>query len=214
MVIRITFLGQSGFRIEGSRIIYIDPFRLKEPQPLQSDLVLITHPHYDHLSPVDIKKILRRENRTKIVFPSEVTEKFAAEIHHLEPGEQIELDGVKIKGVPAYNNTTQFHQKESKWLGYVFTLDDDTFYHAGDTDLVPELENIRADVVFLPVGGTYTFGAQQAAKLASSINPRVAIPMHYGAVVGSVNDALQFERYAQCNVKVLQEGKAWNLELG
>ena len=213
---RITFLGHAGFRIEGSRIIYIDPFRLKEQQPLQADLVLITHPHYDHLSPVDIKKVLRQNAKTQLVLPRSVDEdkNLPAQIYHLQPGEELELDGVKIRGIPAYNITTKFHQKESNWLGYLFTLDDVIFYHTGDTELVPEMEKVKADVVFVPVGGTYTFDAQSAAEFVSMINPRIAIPMHYGTIVGSLNDALQFKRYATCYVEILQEGKTWTLKFG
>ncbi len=212
MKLRITFLGHAGFRIEGSRIIYIDPFRLKEPQPPQADIVLITHPHFDHLSPPDIKKIVRQRQESQIVLPESVDEELPAQIHRIKPGAELELNGVKIKAVPAYNKTTQFHLKEAHWVGYLFTLDDVTFYHAGDTDFVPELEKVRADVAFVPVGGTYTMGAQDAAKFVSAINPRIAIPMHYGTLVSSLNDALQFKRYALCRVEILQEGKAWTLE--
>jgi len=205
----LVWLGHAGFRIEGSSIVYIDPYRIKEQNPPKADYILVTHSHYDHLSDADIRKIVK--DTTTLISTPDCIAQFKGKKAAIKPGEELEFGTLKVKAVPAYNLTKSFHQKSSGWVGFLVTLDDITFYHSGDSDAIPEMADIKADVVLLPVGGTYTMDAQEAAEVASKINPRVAIPMHYGAIIGSANDAIQFKRYATCPVKILTEGERWEV---
>ena len=108
-----------------------------------------------------------------------------------------------IETVPAYNPAKQFHPKINEWLGYIVEINGTRIYHAGDTDLIPEMNNIKADMAFLPVGGTYTMGAEEAAKAANTIKPKIAVPMHYGSIVGSKSDAERFKGLCECDVRIL-----------
>lgn len=125
------------------------------------------------------------------------------EFRPIEPGQEMEVLGVRIKAVPAYNTDKKFHGKAEYWNGYVLTIDGKKIYHAGDTDLIPEmneLENI--DVALLPIGGTYTMTADEAARAAILIRPKLTVPMHYNSIVGSQKDALRFlDRCKAKNVK-------------
>ena len=122
----------------------------------------------------------------------------------MKPGESTTANGVKIEAVPAYNINKQFHPKSNNWVGYIFTLDGQRIYQAGDTDAIPEMKNVKADVVLMPVGGTYTMTAQEAAEATNAINPKLAIPMHWGKIVGSANDAETFKKLVKCEVQILK----------
>ena len=196
----IHWLNHASFRFDGSKVIYTDPWELKKTEP-KADIVLITHEHYDHCSPSDVAKILK--STTTVIAPADCTAKIK-NVKSLKPGESEVIDGIKIEAIPAYNTNKQFHPKSNNWVGYVFTLDGTTYYQAGDTDLIPEMKKIKADVVLLPVGGTYTMTAKDAAEAVSRINPKVAIPMHWGKIVGSANDADTFKKLAKCEVQILK----------
>lgn len=205
----IEWLGHAGFRIAGSRTVCIDPFQMQEGE--KADLVLITHPHYDHCSPADLKKIAGPE--TVIIAPIGCQSKIAAgrfhyaEFRNIQPGGKVSIYGAVISAVPAYNIGKKFHNRHDDWVGYVIELDGKRFYHAGDTDFINEMAGIKADVAFLPVGGTYTMDAREAAHAAAIIRPKIAVPMHYGSIVGSADDAEKFEKsVAHSRVEIMQKG--------
>jgi len=187
----ISFIRHATFKISGSKIIYTDPFKIKEKD--KADIILITHSHFDHCSTEDIEKLLGDD--TTAVCSKDCTEKLKKIVPHVigvEPYDEANVQGVHIKAVPAYNINKKFHPKVNKWNGYVFTMDGVTYYLAGDTDLIPEMKDIKVDIAFLPVGGTYTMNVEEAAEAVKMINPKIAIPMHYGSIVGNVGDAERF----------------------
>ncbi len=187
----IHWLGHDAFRIDGPPVVYIDPYQLGDALPT-GDLVLITHDHFDHLSLPDLAKV--SGPGTVIVAPSEVAAKVSAPVRTIAPGETLTVKGVAVRAVPAYNTNKTFHPKADGKVGYVITLGGVTYYHAGDTDVIPEMNGLAPDVALLPVSGTYVMTAVVAAAAARAIRPRVAVPMHYGAIVGSDADARRFAR--------------------
>jgi L-ascorbate metabolism protein UlaG (beta-lactamase superfamily) len=185
----ITWLGHDGFLIKGDgRAIVIDPFQVRQCEP--ADIILITHEHYDHCSPEDIRKIQKAS--TVIVTEADSAKKLSGDVRVVQPGEKVTVSGIPIEAVPAYNTNKSFHPKENGWLGFVLTVDGVRIYHGGDTDLIPEMDSVEADIALLPVSGTYVMTAEEAVKAAKAIKPKLAIPMHYGAIVGSVDDARRF----------------------
>ncbi len=201
--IRIEWLGHSSFRLVGKHVIYIDPFQLKGEHQT-ADLVLITHSHHDHLSLGDIQKIMGPQ--TWIVGPVDTPSKLGklgsdVKFHMLKPGEALTHNTIKIMGFPAYNLNKPFHPRANGWLGYLVEIEGVKIFHAGDTDAIPELKALKdIDILLLPVGGTYTMTAEEAAALANTIMPKIAIPMHYGGLVGTVADGDKFKRLARCAV--------------
>ncbi|NOZ63828.1 MAG: MBL fold metallo-hydrolase [Caldiserica bacterium] len=196
----VKWLGHASVRIEGDSIIYIDPWKLKGKE-IKADIVLITHDHYDHCSLEDIDKV--RKTDTKIVAPYSCQDKLKGEIHFVKPGDKLTFRGIEIEVVPAYNIEKRFHPREYEGVGYIVTTKGIRIYHAGDTDYIPEMENIKADIVLLPVGGVYTMDAEEAGKVVSTINPRLAIPIHYGSIVGNLSDAEKFKELCGEVVKIL-----------
>jgi len=189
--LEIFWLGHASFKIKGQGLlIYIDPYQVKQGE--RANLILITHDHYDHCDASSVKKIAGHE--TTILATSMSAEKLSGNIKTLSAGDEIEVKGAKIKAVPAYNITKPFHPRGAG-IGFVIALNGKTIYHAGDTDKIPEMENLeKIDLALLPVGGTYTMDAAEAAEAVKMIKPEIAIPMHYGAgVVGSPEDAERFK---------------------
>lgn len=199
--IEIKWLGQSGFLIEAEdKRIYIDPYNVSGGK--EADIILITHPHYDHCSLEDINKIVK--DGSVIVCPADCQSKITrldknVKLEIIEAGKTIEIDNVVVGAVPAYNKEKGFHSKNEGWLGYVVKIGNTKIYHAGDTDLIPEMEKLsgKVNIALLPVGGTYTMTAEEAAEAASVIGAEVAIPMHYGSVVGSAKDAENFKKLCE-----------------
>ncbi len=177
------------FNWEG-KVVYTDPFVIPA-SPEKASLVLVTHSHYDHCDPDKIRAVSGPE--TKVVCPPDCLEKLpGSECIPISPGKEIMVAGIKVKAVPAYNTNkfkapgVPFHPKENNWVGYLFTLGQTTFYHAGDTDKIPEMKELagKVDVAMLPVGGTYTMNLQEAVEAVSIIRPKVFIPMHYNTLPG------------------------------
>jgi L-ascorbate metabolism protein UlaG (beta-lactamase superfamily) len=205
--IRLSWLGHDGFLIQGKKTLYIDPYEIDTRDKPEADYMLITHSHYDHLSIPDIEPLLT-PNTTVFCPPdcsSKLTKLKMKQLKVMEPGSVYEDGNVRIEAVPAYNKDKPFHPRENDWLGYVFTLDKITVYHSGDTDLIPEMEKIKCDIALLPVSGKYVMTADEAAKAAALIKPDVCIPMHWGALVGSKEDAEHFKKLVKCESIILEK---------
>jgi L-ascorbate metabolism protein UlaG (beta-lactamase superfamily) len=192
-----TWFRQSAMRFAGEGLtVYIDPWGTSAKR--EADVIFITHAHADHFQPQEIERLSK--DGTNIVAPSDVAKELSGEVTPVAPGDSIEVSGIKVQAVPAYNvhpDRLDYHPKANRWVGYILELQGTTYYHAGDTDHAPELDDVSADVAFLPIGGTYTMEPREAAGLAKSISPQIAVPMHYGFVVGSPKDAETFRREAQ-----------------
>ena len=193
----IEVLCHSSIKITKEKVIYIDPFNI-DKEYHDADIIFITHDHYDHYSEEDILKV--KKDSTVIVIPEELLTKvlkfgFRQEnIISIEPDEQDMIEGISFTTVPAYNVNKQFHPKENGWLGYIITINGTKYYIAGDTDITPENRQVKCDVAFVPVGGTYTMTFDEAAKLVNDIKPKYAVPIHYGSIVGTNQDAIDFIR--------------------
>jgi L-ascorbate metabolism protein UlaG (beta-lactamase superfamily) len=208
----IDWLGHSGFRIRvGRAYVYIDPYRVPEDSP-PADLILITHGHYDHFSPQDVE--LLSTDSTWLVGPAAVAERVSGQVHSIAPGELLDdevVRGVHVAAVAAYNTSKRdaegraFHPREAGWVGYELNLRGERLYHAGDTDVIPEMDAVTGvDVALLPVSGMYVMTAQEAAEAARRIQPRVAVPMNWGSHIGTVEDARAFAEKAPVEVRVLE----------
>lgn len=195
---------QSSIKITGEKIIYFDPLKVEESH--DADLILITHTHWDHFSKEDILKI--KKESTKIIAPKDSKEEILtlgfteSNIYIVEPDEEFSLHGILIKTVPAYNKTKTFHPKENKWLGYVVKIEDTIYYVMGDTDALEENKNITCDVLCIPIGGTYTMNATEAAEFTNILNPKKVIPIHYGLVVGTKDDLDTFKQLLNKKIEV------------
>ena len=183
---------QSSIKISNGLTIYFDSYDIKE-KVSNADYIFITHPHWDHLDIDSINNIANE--KTIIVGPSSVIEKLEKSFNLLEvePNKTYKLDNISFKTVPSYNIGRDYHPKDALYVGYLLTLNDITYYIPGDTDVIEELKELNADVIFLPVGGTYTMDAIEAAKFINEIQPRIAVPIHYGTIVGTKADAEKFE---------------------
>ena len=207
MIDNIELIAQSALRIETeNEVIYFDPFKLDNRYKKDADYIFITHSHYDHFSPEDIKKILN-EN-TNIIITSDLKEKVEAlgisNVLVVEPDNEYEINEIKFETVVAYNSDKPYHKKEFNWVGYIITLDGERIYVAGDTDNVDEINNVVCNIACVPVGGTYTMNYSEAANLINSIDPDYAIPIHYGTVVGSKDDANKFKELVEgADVRIL-----------
>lgn len=199
MLANVHWLGHASVKITGEKVIYVDPYEIEGGE--KADLILITHGHSDHLSPDDIAKV--RGEQTTFVIPASTKHGLKGHIELMKPGDEITVAGVKIRAIPAYNLKKRFHPHEQGSVGYIFTAGGITYYHAGDTDLIPEMEGLKVDVAFLPVGGTYTMDAEEAARATAVIKPTVAVPIHWGNIVGSAQDAQRFQEKASCEVRIL-----------
>lgn len=205
MVENLHWLGHASFRWEGSKTIYFDPWKLAKNSK-RADFIFITHEHFDHYSPQDIKLISSKD--TVIVADTSVSRQLRVkeidckEVKSLSPGDNIEISGVKVNAVRSYNMNKQFHTKGSKKLGFIVEMDGIKVYHAGDTDNIPEMESCRSDIALLPVSGTYVMTAEEAVEAALAINPRIAIPMHYADIVGTEADARRFQELLKGRVEV------------
>lgn len=195
---------QSSIKITGEKIIYFDPLKVEESH--DADLILITHTHWDHFSKEDILKI--KKETTKIIAPKDSKEEILtlgfteSNIYIVEPDEEFSLHGILIKTVPAYNKSKTFHPKENKWLGYVVKIEDTIYYVMGDTDALEENKNITCDVLCIPIGGTYTMNAKEAAEFTNILNPKKVIPIHYGLVVGTEYDLDTFKQLLNKKIEV------------
>ena len=204
MLENVEVLYHSSIKIKDNKIIYIDPFKIDKDYN-DADIVFITHDHFDHYSEEDIDKVIN-ENTT-IIIPEELLTKLLRKginknaIITVEPNEKYMVQGIKFETIPAYNTNKTFHPKENGWVGYIITLDDIRYYIAGDTDITEENRKVKCDVAFVPVGGTYTMNYSEAAELVNIIKPKIAVPIHYGSIVGTKQDATNFIKLLHSSIK-------------
>jgi L-ascorbate metabolism protein UlaG (beta-lactamase superfamily) len=212
----IEWLGHAAFRITvGRAVVYIDPYRVGEGAP-PADLILVTHGHYDHFSPQDVERLSTAS--TWLVGPAAVAERVSGQVHSIAPGELLEdeiVRGVHVAAVAAYNTSKRnpdgklFHPPEAGWVGYELNVRGERLYHSGDTDVIPEMDSVTGvDVALLPVSGVYVMTPQEAAEAARRIQPRVAVPMHWGEDIGTERDAREFAAKAPVEVRILERASA------
>ena len=208
----IQWLGHSGFRLTAGRTtIYIDPYRVADGP--KADVILITHGHYDHFSPIEIERL--SDEHTRIVAPAAVAERLAGRVASIGPGEALDEEvapGVEVAAVAAYNTSKldaagkAFHPRDAGWVGYEVGVRGERLYHCGDTDVIPEMDGVAGvDVALLAVSGVYVMTAAEAAEAARRIQPRVAVPMHWGGHVGTYADAEAFAERAPVEVRILDK---------
>ena len=204
MLKNIEVLYHSSIKISKNKVIYIDPFKIDKNYN-DADIVFITHDHFDHYSEEDIDKVIN-ENTT-IIIPEELLTKILRKginknaVITVESNKEYMVQGIKFETIPAYNTNKTFHPKENGWVGYIITLDDIRYYIAGDTDITEENRKVKCDVAFVPVGGTYTMNYSEAAELVNIIKPKIAVPIHYGSVVGTKQDATDFIKLLHPSIK-------------
>jgi len=215
--VELKWLGHAGFIVKNSSVIYIDPYNISEGSE-KADFILLTHSHYDHCSLADINKIIKEG--TKIICPADCQSRInkvdvPIKMEIVSPGEELVFGNLKISTFPAYNTDKTFHPKEEGWVGYVVKINNVIIYHAGDTDKIEEMKNLTGYnkpenkfIALLPVGGRYTMTADEAAEAANAIKPFLAIPMHYGSIVGTKEDAEEFVKLckeANINAEILEK---------
>jgi L-ascorbate metabolism protein UlaG (beta-lactamase superfamily) len=200
--IELKWLGHSGFLIENSKVIYIDPYQIKDGLP-KADLVLLTHDHYDHCSVNDLNKIL--DKKTILLMTAGCQSKVVRfdiplQMEIVEPNQEFEFGKIKISTVPAYNLDKSFHPQKDNLVGYLIKINDVIIYHAGDSDLIPEMQKLtgynkpsKSFIALLPVGGRFTMNCEEAFEAAKLIKPEIVIPIHWGSVIGPDNNANEFK---------------------
>jgi L-ascorbate metabolism protein UlaG (beta-lactamase superfamily) len=205
----VEWLGHSGFRIQADRAsIYIDPYRVTGGSA--ADAILITHGHYDHFSPQDVERLSGDD--TIVVAPAAVAERLSGHVHSIAPGEMVELGRIDVRAVAAYNTSKRdpsgrpFHPRDAGWVGYELRVGGERLYHSGDTDVIPEMDQVAGvDVALLAVSGVYVMTPGEAAEAARRIQPRLAVPMHWGEHIGSRADAEAFAEMAAVEVRIMDK---------
>jgi L-ascorbate metabolism protein UlaG (beta-lactamase superfamily) len=207
MSLEIRWIGHASFRLAAEGVVlYVDPWKLSSAKP-DADLIFVSHAHFDHYSAEDVAAVSRES--TVVVGPGDVVESLPSG-RVLKPGHSLEIAGTCIEGIPAYNVDKDFHPKVNDWLGAIITVGGNRIYYAGDTDSIPEMGQLsNVDVALLPVGGTYTMNALRAAAACRAIQPRMAVPYHWGDIVGTESDARAFvDATPDCDSRLLQPGEA------
>jgi L-ascorbate metabolism protein UlaG (beta-lactamase superfamily) len=205
----VEWLGHSGFRIRAGRAsIYIDPYRAADGPP--ADAILITHGHYDHFSPRDVERLSGPD--TTVVAPAPVAERLSGQARSIAPGEVLELGRIDVRAVAAYNTSKRdpsgspFHPREAGWVGYELRVGGERLYHSGDTDVIPEMDQVAGvDLALLAVSGVYVMTPGEAAEAARRIQPKLAVPMHWGEHIGSRADAEAFAEMAPVEVRIMDK---------
>jgi L-ascorbate metabolism protein UlaG (beta-lactamase superfamily) len=186
----VGWFGQSAFLVRAGtgQAIFIDPWRVPS-RAGHADLILVTHPHPDHYDRASIERLRKKE--TVIVLPRAGAESGQIGI---AAGESLQVGGFAVTAVPAYNVTRRFHPRSRGWLGYLVDVDGVRIYHAGDTDLVPEMKDLRPDIALLPVGGLFAMDGRAAAEAAGVLKASLCIPMHFGLLLGGRGAGARFVR--------------------
>ena len=205
MLKNIEWLGHSTIKINNqNQVIYIDPYNIKQDYN-NADIIFITHSHYDHFSEDDIRKVQKEE--TVIIITEDLYQKvldlgfIKGNIFVVRPNKSYKVHNIKFDTIPSYNVNKKFHPKENNWVGYVIDINGVKYYIAGDTDINDENKMVKCDVAFLPVGGTSTMDFADAANLANIIEPKLVVPIHYGSLVGTLEDAKNFKQEVKETIK-------------
>lgn len=198
---------QSSIRLGFDKVIYFDPYKI-ETDKHDADIIFITHNHYDHMDSESIEKI--KNDNTIVVAPKSMEDVISkiefSDYIYLEPFDETNLDNINIKSIPAYNNEKQFHPRTNNWLGYIVTINNTTYYIAGDTDVTNEANNVRCDIAFIPIGGHFTMDVEEATELIKKINPKIVIPIHYGSIIGEPTYGnLLKEKLCNTNIEVVEK---------
>ncbi len=209
MLENIEVLCHSCIKFRKGQVIYFDPFKI-EKEYHDADIIFITHGHYDHYSEEDINKV--RKEGTRIIAPIDLLDKLLTlgftneDIILVKPNEKYQVNHLSFKTIPAYNINKDFHPKKNNWVGYLLTINNITYYIAGDTDITEENKQVKCDVAFVPVGGTYTMTVEESAELINEIKPKIAVPTHYGSIIGTKENGLHFAKLLNsdisCNVYI------------
>ena len=205
MLENIEVLCHSCIKFNKGEVIYFDPFKI-EKNYNDADAIFITHDHYDHYSEEDIDKVIKEE--TIIVAPEDLLTKLLKKGFERDnmvlvtPNQKYTVKGIEFQTIPAYNVNKQFHPKANEWVGYVLKIDGVTYYIAGDTDITEENKKVKCDVAFVPVGGTFTMDYKEAAELINEIKPKIAVPTHYGSIVGEKSDGISFSKLVSPEIEV------------
>ena len=204
MIANVQVLCHSSIKISKNKIIYIDPFKISQNYN-DADFIFITHDHYDHYSEEDINKV-KKEN-THFIIPKGLINKLLnngikiENITEVKPQDNYQIKDIKFETISAYNTNKKFHPKENEWVGYIIELKGIRYYIAGDTDITEENKKVKCDVALVPVGGTYTMDYKEAVELVNEIKPKIAVPTHYGSIVGTEQDGINFINLLDSNIK-------------
>lgn len=204
MLENVEVLCHSSIRFNKEKVIYIDPFKIDKNYN-DADIIFITHDHYGHYSEEDIDKVKKQD--TIIIAPEKLVTKILKKgfkqdhIIIVEPNKKYIVQNIKFETIPAYNINKQFHPKENGWVGYIIEIKGIRYYIAGDTDTTEENKQVKCDVAFIPIGGTYTMDFKEAAYLVNEIKPEIAVPIHYGSIVGTNQDAADFIKLLHPSIK-------------
>ena len=198
---------QSSIRLNLDKIIYFDPYKIEDSNN-DADIIFITHNHYDHMDKESIMKV--KKDNTIIVAPksmeSVIKEIEFKEYIFLNPFDKTNVGDISIETIPAYNIGKPFHPRENNWLGYIVTVNDITYYVAGDTDAVPEIEDVKCDIAFIPIGGHFTMDVNEATDLIKKMSTKVVIPIHYGSIIGNITDGKTLkENLSDINIEIIEK---------
>ena len=198
---------QSSIKLNLSKIIYFDPFKIEDNYN-DADIIFITHNHYDHMDKESIKKV--KNDNTVIVAPKSMEDVIREiefkEYIFLNPFDKIDIEDITIETIPAYNIGKPFHPRENNWLGYIVKVDDITYYVAGDTDAVKEIEDVKCDIAFIPIGGHFTMDVNEATELIKKMDTKVVIPIHYGSIIGNTTDGKTLkENLSGINIEIIEK---------
>ena len=198
---------QSSIKMILDKIIYFDPYKI-EDEKHDADIIFITHNHYDHMDNESINKI--KNDNTIIVAPKTMEDiirniEFKKYVF-LNPNEEINIDSINVKTIPAYNIEKTFHPRENNWLGYIVTYNNISYYIAGDTDKTIDNEKVKCDVAFIPIGGHFTMDVTESSELIRIINPKIVVPIHYGSIIGDPSDGKKLkELLSDTNIEVIEK---------
>ncbi len=204
LINHIVWFGHSSFKIIGSKTIYFDPWNIPAGVGGDADFVFISHNHYDHCSPTDIKKVLSKSGQ--VIAAECCRDKYPNANLFVLPFTKHHLEGIEVYTTPAYNLKKSYHTRDMGHCGYIITLDETKIYFAGDTDAIPHMRDFKCDIALLPVSGTYTMDPLDAVDAVNMLKPQVVIPMHWGgtANIGKREDAEQFKKLATCEVVIIE----------
>lgn len=200
---KIEWLGHNSFRLTGEKIVYIDPWKIQNERH-DADVVLLTHDHFDHFVVEDLDKV--RGDKTLVVGPEMLQGKVEGNFRVVKAGDSLVVHGVPLEVTPAYNvhpDRQNFHPPAYGGVGYVVTLNGKRIYHTGDTDPIPEMKDIKTDIMLVPVSGTYVCTADEAVQAVAMVNPKLVIPMHWDTIVGTWEDANAFKQSVNVPVEIL-----------